>query len=153
MEHKPRVEVHEPHRIVAMNEFRFSVSLRLFTKTVEPDEICALLGLGAKWKNKIGEPRVNPKGTPIGGFYESSYCSFRLVQIDGERLHDMLNRVAENLAKHKQLFHRIRDEGGRTEFFVGWYSPGNTGDTFSHGLLEKFADLKIDLALDVYGGE
>ncbi|MDO3526763.1 DUF4279 domain-containing protein [Ralstonia pseudosolanacearum] len=134
-----------------MNAFRFSVSLRFSTKTVEPDEICSLLGLVPKWKHRIGEPRVNPKGALLGGVYESSYCSFRLTQVGDERLCEMLNRVADNLVRNKRLFHRIRGEGGRAEFFIGWYSPGNTGDTFDHGLLEKLSELKIDLALDVYG--
>ncbi|WP_081019964.1 DUF4279 domain-containing protein [Ralstonia solanacearum] len=134
-----------------MHAFRFSVSLRFFTQTVEPDEICALLGLKSKWMHRIGEPRVNPKGTLLGGVYEISYCSFRLTQVDGEGLNDMLSRVVQSLTQHKKIFHRIRDGGGRAEFFIGWYSSGNTGDTFDHGLLEKLSDLKIDLALDVYG--
>ncbi len=134
-----------------MNVFRYSVSLRLFTQTVEPDEICALLGLEPKWKHRIGDPRVGPKGTLLGGVYKRSYCSFGLNKVDDEELHEMLNRVVADLAQHKQLFHRIRDEGGRAEFFIGWYSSGNTGDTFDHSLLEKLSDLKIDLALDVYG--
>ncbi len=134
-----------------MHAFRFSVSLRFFTQTVEPDEICALLGLKPKWMHRIGEPRVNPKGTLLGGVYEISYCSFRLTQVDGEGLNDMLSRVVQSLTQHKKIFHRIRDGGGRAEFFIGWYSSGNTGDTFDHGLLEKLSDLKIDLALDVYG--
>ncbi|MHA6824549.1 DUF4279 domain-containing protein [Ralstonia pseudosolanacearum] len=135
-----------------MSEFDFSVSLRIFTQTVEPDEICKMLGLEPKWKHRIGEPRVNPKGQILGGVYKKSYCSFRLARVNDEKLHEMLDRVLESLAKNKQLFHRIRDEGGQTEFFIGWYSSGNTADTFDYSLLEKISDLKIDLSLDVYGG-
>ncbi|MEF9388674.1 DUF4279 domain-containing protein [Ralstonia solanacearum species complex bacterium KE056] len=134
-----------------MNELSFSVSLRIFTQTVEPDEICKLLGLEPKWKRRIGEPRVNPKGTLLGGVYKRSYCSFSLSRIDDEELHEMLNRVVENLSKNKKLFHRVRDEGGQVEFFIGWYSSGNTADIFGYSLLEKISDLKIDLSFDVYG--
>ncbi|WP_081262432.1 DUF4279 domain-containing protein [Ralstonia solanacearum] len=134
-----------------MNAFGFSVSLRFFTQTVEPDEICTVLGLEPKWKHRIGDPRISPNGTLLGGVYKRSYCSFGLNRVDYEELHDMLNWAVEDLAKHRQFFHRIRDEGGRAEFFIGWYSSGNTADTFDHSLLEKISDLKIDLAFDVYG--
>ncbi|SEA75069.1 hypothetical protein SAMN05216411_1274 [Nitrosospira multiformis] len=65
----------------------------------------------------------------------------------------MLVRVVDDLLQHKEIFRRIREDGGRAEFFIGWFSSGNTGDTFSHDLLRKMGELKIDLALDVYGSE
>jgi hypothetical protein len=57
-----------------------------------------------------------------------------------------------SLEKHKALFDAFRLEGGEIEFFIGWFSDGNTGDTFSYKLLKKLGDLNIDLALDVYDG-
>ena len=62
-----------------------------------------------------------------------------------------LDRVVDSLLQHETLFRRIRDGGGNAEFFIGWFSTGNTGDTLSHDLLKKLGDLQIDLALDVYG--
>ncbi len=134
-----------------MHTFRFAVSLRVYSQVVVPSEICAQLGLEPKWKHEIGEPRVSPKGAPLGGVYDHSYCSFSLVRQDDEELHEMLDRIADDLLQHKDLFCLVRDEGGRVEFFIGWYSTGNTGDTFSGTLLRKLGELQIDLALDVYG--
>ncbi|WP_256388442.1 hypothetical protein [Pandoraea sp. PE-S2R-1] len=37
------------------------------------------------------------------------------------------------------------------EFFIGWFSTGNTGETLDFELLKKLGELGIDLALDVYG--
>lgn len=136
-----------------MHAFKFSVSLRVFSQVVDPSEICEQLGLEAKWKHKIGEPRTTPKGVPLDGVYDRNYCSFNLNRKDDEELHEMLDRITNNLLQHKELFCRIRESGGRSEFFIGWYSPGNTGDTFSNELLSKISDLRIDLALDVYGGD
>lgn len=137
-----------------MHPFRFAVSLRVFSRSVDPAaEICARLELKPKWQHKIGEPRMNPKGIPLGGVYDSSYCSFNLTRLDDEDLHEMLDRVVDSLLQHKELFHQIRNNGGRSEFFIGWYSPGNTGDSFSYSLLSKLGDLQIDLAFDVYGKE
>lgn len=134
-----------------MHAFDFSVSLRVFSQTVNPSEICEQLGLEPKWKHTIGEPRTNPKGILLGGLYDCSYCSFSLIRQGDEELHEMLDRVADGLLQHENLFHRIRDSSGRTELFIGWYSSGNTGDSFSNVLLSKLGALRIDVALDVYG--
>ncbi|MCE7915608.1 MAG: DUF4279 domain-containing protein [Nitrosomonas sp. PRO4] len=134
-----------------MHEFPFKVSLRIFSKTVDPTEICNQLDLEPEWIQTVGEPRINPKGIVLGGVYENSYCSFLINLKNHEELHETLDRVVDNLLQHESLFCRIRDDGGRIEFFIGWFSTGNTGDTFSSILLKKLGMLQIDLALDVYG--
>lgn len=134
-----------------MHAFNFSVSLRVYSQAVASSEICGQLGLEPKWRHNVGEPRANPKGVLLGGVYDCSYCSFSLTRQDDEELHEMLDRVADDLLQHEDFFHRIRDGGGRTEFFIGWYSSRNTGDTFNNLLLSKLGELRIDLALDVYG--
>ncbi|MFC5475100.1 DUF4279 domain-containing protein [Paraherbaspirillum soli] len=134
-----------------MHSFHFVVSLRFFSQTIAPSEISVQLGLEPMWQHEIGEPRVSIKGAPLGGIYGSNYCSFRFKRQGSEELNEMLDRIVMNLLQHKIFFDRIREDSGRTEFFIGWYSTGNTGDTFSNSLLSKLGELKIDLALDVYG--
>ncbi|AXW63938.1 hypothetical protein CJO94_19310 (plasmid) [Ralstonia solanacearum] len=134
-----------------VHEFKYAVSLRFFSKTFDLDDVCSQLNLSPKWLNKIGEPRINPKGTPLGGVYDCSYCSVILEPHEAEELHETLERVAVGLMQYKDLFQAIRRDGGRAEFFIGWYSTGNTGDTFDSGLLKKLGELEIDLAFDVYG--
>ncbi len=134
-----------------MNTFEFSVSLRIFSIDVAPAEICAQLGLKPKWTHKIGEPRTNPVGVVLGGVYDESYCSFPIERKYDEDLADLLARVTKDLAKHADLFLKICAGGGRSEFFIGWYSVGNTGSTFGNSLLKQIGELGIDLALDVYG--
>jgi hypothetical protein len=109
------------------------------------------LGLQPEWKRKIGEPRTTPTGVLLGGVYDWSYCTFNLIPHADEELHEMLDRVVDGLLQHEALFRRIQDGGGSTEFFIAWYSTGNTGDTFGNALLSKLGVLRIDLALDVYG--
>lgn len=134
-----------------MHAFKFSVSLRVFSQVVDPDEISVQLGMKPRWKNIMGEPRTNPKGIPLGGVYDSNYCSYSLSPQNEEELHEILDKTVDCLLKHKDLFNKIHNCGGRSEFFIGWYSIGNTGDTFSSTLLYKLGEMKIDLALDVYG--
>lgn len=134
-----------------MNPFEFIVSLRTFSIDVDTTEICARLGLTPKWMQRIGEPRINPKGLVLGGIYDRSYCSFPIPSETDEELDALLERVTQDLLEHRDLFLRIRAGGGRSDFFIGWYSCGNTGSTFSSSLLKRLGDLEIDLALDVYG--
>ena len=82
-----------------MTTVRYSTSLRIFTKTVDPDEICRTLGKTAKVKNKIGEARTTLKGQPLEGVYERSYCVFELPPREGEELHTLLARSVDDLKK------------------------------------------------------
>ncbi|QCX47907.1 DUF4279 domain-containing protein [Ralstonia pseudosolanacearum] len=134
-----------------MHEFKYAVSLRFFSKTVDLADVCSQLNLSPKWLNKMGELRVSPKGTPLGGVYDCSYCSVSLEPHEAEELHETLERVAVGLVQYKNVFQAIKRDGGRAEFFIGWYSTGNTGDTFDCELLKRLGELEIDLAFDVYG--
>jgi hypothetical protein len=100
---------------------------------------------------RAGDKRVTPKGTPLESVYSTSYCSFNLAPKDKERLGQALDRFCNELLPHQGFFHKIRIAGGRVEFFIGWYSEGNTGEVFSSELLKKLSALEADLSLDIYG--
>ncbi|OYQ09036.1 hypothetical protein B7R77_18745 [Ralstonia solanacearum K60] len=134
-----------------MHKFKYAVSLRFFSKSADLAEVCSQLKLSPKWLNKIGEPRMSPKGTPLGGVYDCSYCSVIFKPHAEEELHETLERVVADLMRHKDIINAVRRDDGRAEFFIGWYSAGNTGDTFDSELLKKLGELEIDLAFDVYG--
>ncbi len=135
-----------------MNPFIYRVTLRIFSQNDESKEICDLLGLEPTVKQTFGQPRKTPKGNLLDGTYDISYCSFRIAQqSDDEQLHEVLERTVVSLMQQQKLFSRIKDEGGRIEFFIGWFSKGNSGETLGWALLDKLAALHIDLAFDVYG--
>jgi hypothetical protein len=136
-----------------MNSFEFDVSLRTYSFDVEPSEICALLNRSPKRIWRIGDPRVSPSGTRLNGNYEESYCSFPITREGDEELEELIERLANSLIQHKDLFARIRAGGGRIDLFVGWYSVGNTGAVFSSVLMKLLSDLHIDLSLDGYGDQ
>jgi hypothetical protein len=136
-----------------MNEFRFAVALRFSGSSFGPDQLISALGMPAKFSRKIGDRPTTAEGVKVGDTYTSNYCTFNIERYEEEDLSAMLERFSTSLEKHKQLFDTIRLDGGRIEFFIGWFSEGNSGDTFSCELLRKLGDLKIDLALDVYGSD
>ena len=134
-----------------MHAFPFELSLRFFSQVIDPSEISSQLGLEPQWEHKMGDLRTNPRGIVLGGRYDSSYCSFPITPQNNEELHEALDRVVDDLLQYESLFCRIRDGSGCIEFFIGWFSTGNTGDIFSSILLKKLGRLQIDLAFDVYG--
>ncbi len=134
-----------------MAKFRYKVSLRVSSKSVRPNEIADRLGLSPRIAHVMGEARSTPKGAPLKGVYSTNQCLFELGPRRGELLNAMLERIVDDLIPHSELFLKISENGGACEFFVGWFSPRNSGATFDHQLLRKLADLRIDLALDVYG--
>lgn len=136
-----------------MNSFRFVVSLRFSGHSFDPDELSQILGMPAKFTRRIGDWPTTAAGVKVGDAYKSNYCTFSIDRRDEEDLSVMLERVSSALDQHKELFDKIRSAGSRIEFFVGWYSEGNTGDTMPYELLRKLGSLKIDLALDVYGSD
>lgn len=134
-----------------MEKFRYKVSLRFSSKVVDPSEISGRLGLTPRISHRMGDARSTPKGAPLKGVYSTNQCLFELAPRRGELLGAMLERTVDDLECHSELFLQVAESGGTSEFFIGWFSPQNSGATFDHQLLRKLADLRIDLALDVYG--
>ena len=135
-----------------MNKFRYDVSFRVFHPNMNPDDICKKLNMQASHKWCVGEHRRTPKGTSLSGVYNESYCSFSLKHPADLELGGFLRQWNEKLLTFKAFLNQICTSGGRLEYFIGWYSKENSGETFDWTLLEGLVELKIDLAIDFYGG-
>ncbi len=133
-----------------MNPFEYKVSLRLEHPSIDPEQISEKLSMPPDISWKAGSRRISPKGKPLEGVYEKTYWSCALEHPAGLGLADFLANFTAGLATHKPFFKWIRTGGGRSEYFVGWFSNGNSGEMLSFDLLGKLSDLCIDLSLDVY---
>src|SRR5262249_16057087 len=128
------------------------ISLRFRHPTADPADITLTLGINPSRSWRVGEPRSTPKGTPLEGKWPDSCWAAVLAagQWPPRGLVDPLRDLLDQLEAHKHFFPQIRSEGGKVELFVGWFFDGQNGDVFTHDLLYRMADLKIDLSLDVY---
>ena len=135
-----------------VNPYQYKISLRFRHPTADPADITLTLGINPSRSWRVGEPRCTPKGTPLEGTWPDTYWTAILTegQWPQEGLADTLGGLLDQIAAHKRFFHQIRSEGGRIELFVGWFFDGQSGDVFTHDLLSRMVDLKIDLSLDVY---
>jgi len=141
-----------------MNEYEFSVSLRVMHPKIDPEEITRALGVNPSRKWKIGVPRNTPKGTILPGINKETYWSARLH--GGARLHsvdisleDFIAETNHRLRSYEEYFGELSNGGGHIEYFIGWYGLSNIGATFKPSVLKRTAELNIAIALDVYPGD
>jgi Domain of unknown function (DUF4279) len=130
--------------------FEFQVSLMFKSKSGNLQEICNAIGLEPERRWTVGEPRKTPKGNELSGVYPTSYCYFDLNPNSGEDLCEMLVRIASQLAEHRSLFHKFRENDGSIYFYVGWYTGQNRGEVFTCDLMNMLGDLQIDLGIEVW---
>jgi hypothetical protein len=131
------------------SNYRHSLSLRARHDTADLSIILQTLEMPAARIWKAGEPRLTPKGTPLEGIYDASYCSIKLPLKDD--LPASLMLAVDALAKHWTFLEELREGGVKLAFSIGWFSEGqSSGDTLDLDLLQKIADQKISLELNFY---
>lgn len=128
----------------------YKVSFRVRSPSMDPLEISDGLNMQPKWAHKVGAIRTTPKGKRLEGVYDETYCSFPIPHLDGEYLSDLLARTASELQGKSEVLDEVFRSGGSCEFYIGWFSSGNTGEQLPSELLKQLGDLHIDLAIDVY---
>jgi hypothetical protein len=135
-----------------MGASRYSVSFRVQHPSMDPQDITTALGWEPRRAWKAGEPRTTPKGKTLTGTNLNTYWYTVLSRGDAPpfKLAVELDRLLDELAARREFLHRVRAEGGSSEFFIGWFLQSQAGETFQHSTLAKMADLHIDLALDTY---
>ncbi len=133
-----------------MDAFRYAVSLRIHHPDVDPGAISDRLGLAPRAAWKAGDARSARDGTALGGRHDSTYWTSPLGQGPGDGLEEALEAFTSRLAPQGDFFRELHATGGRIEYFVGWFSETNCGVILGCRLLQALADLRIDLALDIY---
>ncbi|NGO51922.1 DUF4279 domain-containing protein [Allomesorhizobium camelthorni] len=138
-----------------MGVSRYRVSLRLIHPSMDPDEITTALQMEPKRAWKAGEPRTTPKGTPIAGVFRQTYWYANVCEgrMPPQELAEELDQVLDGLIPYQAFLTRLREEGGRSEFFVGFYLGDQAGETYPSTMLAKMAALGLDLSLDNYHDE
>ena len=133
-----------------MKKYKYDVSFRVRHPSMDPDLICSTLGLEAKSKWKAGSERKTPKGKPLLGKYEFSFCTFSLKHPKDIHIADFLKFYNKKLNKQKYFLNSVRVSGGSLEYFIGWYTNENCGEVFDVELLKNLVDLGIEISLDIY---
>ncbi len=136
-----------------MNEFEFDLSFRVRHPSIAWEKISANLGLSPKFFWTAGEQRKAPDGSFLEGYRSYTYCSFPVKMSSEMGLIDLIKLNNQKLKPNIKFLRFLHSSGGRLEYFIGWYSDGNSGEEFDAELLTELSDLKIGLAFDFYGGK
>lgn len=90
---------------------------------------------------------------PLEGLWRETYwTSADLVQgaWPGKPVSVAVNEILDQLASHREFLCSVRDSGGTSELFVGWFFDGQSGDVFDCQLMGRMAEPSLDLSLDYY---
>lgn len=135
-----------------MSDSYFVISIRIKSYITDPIEISDTLKLKPDFINKINELRVDKKGNLLGGIYKHSSCIARISEkMDFKEFEETVKDLVNEFSEHKELFQKIREEGGSSEFFIGWFTGFNSGFVLDYSLLKQVGELGIDLSFDIYG--
>ncbi|WP_156397471.1 MULTISPECIES: hypothetical protein [unclassified Sphingomonas] len=127
--------------------FSYSVSLQVWHPSADPQDIIVGMGLPPKRFWMVGEQRVTPKGTPLPGTYDKSYCVFDIGDGNDGELADFLRETLRKLEHAGPFISALRSTGGKLSFFISW-SPSGHGEVFDVELLADMARLGIDLGIE-----
>lgn len=79
------------------NPFDYHISFRVTHPTLDAGTITAQLCMTPKFCWTVGEPRKTPKGTPLDGVREESYCTFDIGSGEDGELAQCLYTALDNL--------------------------------------------------------
>lgn len=128
----------------------FSLSLRFFHPSIDPDEITKQLNKSPKYSWKAGEQAKNLKGEPLNFVREQSYWCGESIARGGKDFPIEIERIVEQLASHREFLSKISEEGGRAAIYLHFPGCVNIGNTLDIKLLSRLVDLNIELDIEVF---
>src|SRR5215813_11173264 len=105
----------------------FALSLRLWHPTQRAEGVISTLQLPIRFYHSVGDARRTPKGAPLEGTYEETYCCFRLEEKMRARLEQCISRWCKSLRQHHDFLGIFVQSGGKIEFYVSVFLEGDRG--------------------------
>ncbi len=113
--------------------------------------ISAALGLEARFVHPVGAQRRTPKGTLLPGTYpDTRWRHVRRYETTGQWVKDRIAELVEYLEPHRAYLAKLRDSGGRACVILAFLGDGYFGDTIPRSLLERLAELGLDLGIECF---
>jgi hypothetical protein len=138
-----------------MQRYTFSVALRIWHPTIDPEVISRTLGLPARHSSMAGTERATPQGRLLGGTHAESYWHadpFDRGEYEStdDQAEDVLADVADLLAPEKAFLLLLREQGARIHLQVASFGPRNYAVELSPALLLACSALGVSIVHDVY---
>lgn len=129
---------------------RIDVQLLIRHPSLTPAAITAALGLEARFAHGAGERKMLPDGTPGEGVWPDTRWRYSVRQELSEHFADKVAELVDRVLPRRAFMHELRASGGSAELIVAFLGDAYCGDTIPLETLEKLADLKLDLGLEVF---
>jgi hypothetical protein len=126
-----------------MEPFEYNVSLRLKHPEIEPDDISRVLGLVPRSSGAEGEAGE-------AALRSEHYWVYWFEQPDGVGLRDYLKILMGKLAEHRSVFDKVTSTQGRVQLFITLPAGKSAGEVLDWQVLQKLAEMRIDLAFEIY---
>jgi hypothetical protein len=118
---------------------------------------CMRLALGVQPRSRP-PARATPRSrdpSPIAelrGVYSRTHCTFELgtAMSSEQGVVEFLAEWNHRPGSKRDFFQRICSSGGTIDYFIGWYSKGNTGEEFDLPFLKESVQRGIGFWIDFY---
>ena len=133
----------------------FSVSIRIWHPSINPELISSGLGIEPDHCHEAGARRRTPRGDLLGGTYPESYwCANPFGIRDYSSLDNIAEEVLQDsivlLKPKREFLQSLVKGGGRVSVDVGSHGDRNYALELSPLLLSDFASLGVAIVHDVY---
>ncbi len=127
---------------------RSAVSIRIFGKFLDPDQITALLGCSPSTSGKTDEIIFSESGIPRK--IRKGFWFIENGESDAVDLEEKINLLLDKLTGNLEVWQQITREY-KADIFCGLFMNNiNEGFTFTPTLMRKLADRNVKIGFDIY---
>jgi Domain of unknown function (DUF4279) len=137
-----------------MSEYEFTMSLRIRHPSVEPAQITRSLGVEPEHTWRVGEPRRDAAGRPLGGVHRESYWMGRLMaapELGSSHvgLESVMMRTLAQLRRSFDFLEELKADGAVAELHVSIFARQDFRLEFLPETLALLGRLGLTIALDI----
>lgn len=138
-----------------MQSYSFSVALRIWHPSIDPEVISRSLQLKAKHSAQVGKQRRTPNGRELSGVHAESYWHSDPFErgeyaSTDDLVEDVLADVVDALDPKKEFLLLLREQGARIHLQVASFGHRNYALELSPTFLKSLSDLGLSFVHDVY---
>jgi len=136
-----------------MNEYEFTVSLRIRHPSIAPSRITEMLGIEPQHTWEAGDSRRGPTGGDRTEVYRDSYWTGRLMgpQLSSEQVsvESVLLQTLTQLRRSQSFLEQLSTDGGIAELYISAFARESFRIELSSDSLALLGRLRLSVALEV----
>lgn len=127
---------------------KYQVAFRVRHPSMDPEEICAALGMEATHMWAAKDSRCTPQGFDLPGFFNETYCCFELDDSQKLELNSFIRQWNNKLRNHKDYLYELCASGGKLEYFIACFSQVDPKNQLDERTIQELSRMNLDLLID-----